>query len=48
VIGVGSSVPNSGDVVPCNLIGIPLIIIRDKEKKLEYFTMFVVIEDLSS
>ena len=37
VIGVGSSVPNSGDVVPCNLIGIPLIIIRDKEKKIRVF-----------
>ncbi len=37
VIGVGSSVPNSGDVVPCNLLGIPLIIIRDKEKKIRVF-----------
>ena len=29
VIGVGSSVPNPGDVLPYNLLGIPLIILRD-------------------
>ncbi len=33
VIGVGSSVPNPGDAKPYNLLGIPLIILRDKEKK---------------
>ena len=33
VIGVGSSVPNPGDALPYNLLGIPLIILRDKEKK---------------
>ena len=31
VIGVGSSVPNPGDAKPYNLLGIPLIILRDKE-----------------
>ena len=29
VIGVGSSVPSPGDVKPYNLLGIPLIIVRD-------------------
>ena len=29
VIGVGSSVPKSGDAIPYNLLGIPLIILRD-------------------
>ena len=30
VIGVGSSVPNPGDANPYNLLGIPLIILRDR------------------
>jgi choline monooxygenase len=37
VIGVGSSVPNSGDAKPYNLLGIPLIILRDKENKIRVF-----------
>jgi choline monooxygenase len=37
VIGVGSSVPNVGDAQPYNLLGIPLIILRDKEKKIRVF-----------
>jgi choline monooxygenase len=37
VIGVGSSVPNPGDARPYNLLGIPLIILRDKENKLRVF-----------
>ena len=37
VIGVGSSVPNVGDAQPYNLLGIPLIILRDKEKKISVF-----------
>ena len=37
VIGVGSSVPNVGDARPYNLLGIPLIILRDKEKKIRVF-----------
>ena len=37
VIGVGSSVPNPGDVLPYNLLGIPLIILRDKEKRIRVF-----------
>ena len=37
VIGVGSSVPNPGDALPYNLLGIPLIILRDKKNKLRVF-----------
>ena len=37
VIGVGSSVPNPGDVHPYNLLGIPLILVRDKESKIRVF-----------
>ena len=37
VIGVGSSVPKSGDAIPYNLLGIPLIILRDKENKIRVF-----------
>jgi choline monooxygenase len=37
VIGVGSSIPNPGDVMPYNLLGIPLFIIRDKSMKIRVF-----------
>jgi len=37
VIGVGSSVPNVGDAKTYNLLGIPLIILRDKEKRIRVF-----------
>ena len=37
VVGVGSSIPNAGDVRPYNLLGIPLILIRDKEMKIRVF-----------
>ena len=37
VIGVGSSIPNAGDVKPYNLLGIPLMIIRDKDLKIRVF-----------
>jgi choline monooxygenase len=37
VIGVGSSVPKPGDAKPYNLLGIPLIILRDKENKIRVF-----------
>ena len=37
VIGVGSSVPNVGDAKPYNLLGIPLLIIRDKNLKIRVF-----------
>ena len=37
VIGVGSSVLNPGDAKPYNLLGIPLIILRDKERKIRVF-----------
>ena len=34
VIGVASSIPNIGSAKPFDLLGIPLIILRDKEKKI--------------
>ena len=37
VIGVGSSVPNPGDAKPYNLLGIPLIILRDMKNKIRVF-----------
>jgi len=37
VIGVGSSIPKSGDAIPYDLLGIPLIILRDKDKKVRVF-----------
>ena len=37
VIGVASSVPNIGDAKPHNLLGIPLIMLRDKEDKIRVF-----------
>ena len=37
VIGVGSLVPNVGDVFPYNLLGIPLIIVRNKDLKIRVF-----------
>ena len=36
-IGVASSVPNPGDTKPFDLLGIPLIIIRDKNHKVRVF-----------
>jgi choline monooxygenase len=36
-IGIGSSVPNPGDALPYNLLGIPLIILRDKKSKIRVF-----------
>ena len=37
VIGVASSIPNIGSAKPFDLLGIPLIILRDKEKKIRVF-----------
>ena len=37
IIGIGSSVPNPGDAKPYNLLGIPLIILRDKKNKIRVF-----------
>jgi choline monooxygenase len=37
VVGVGSSIPNPGDARPYNLLGIPLIIIRNKDMKIRVF-----------
>ena len=37
VIGVGSSIPNVGDAKPYNLLGIPLMMIRDKDMKIRVF-----------
>ena len=36
-IGVGSSVPNPGDALPYTLLGIPLILLRDKVNKIRVF-----------
>ena len=37
VVGVGSSIPNPGDARPYNLLGIPLMIVRDKDMKIRVF-----------
>ena len=37
VIGTASTVPNPGDAKPFDLLGIPLIMLRDKEKKVRVF-----------
>ena len=37
VIGVASSLPNIGDAKPFDLLGIPLIILRDKKNKIKVF-----------
>ena len=37
VIGVASSIKNPGDAVPFNLLGIPLIILRDKDQSIRVF-----------
>ena len=37
IIGVASSVPNQGDTKPFDLLGIPLIIVRDKQHKVRVF-----------
>jgi len=36
-IGVGSSIPNPGDAKPYNLLGIPLLIVRNKDLKISVF-----------
>ena len=36
-IGVGSSIPNPGDAKPYNLLGIPLMMVRDKSMKIRIF-----------
>ena len=36
-IGVASSLPNTGDAKPFDLLGIPLIILRDKKNKIRVF-----------
>ena len=37
MIGVASSVPNPGDVKPFNLLGIPILIVRNKENEVKVF-----------
>ena len=37
VIGVASSTPNPGDARPHNFLGVPLIVVRDKDKKIRVF-----------
>ena len=34
VIGIASSIPNKGDAKPFDLLGIPIIILRDKNNKI--------------
>ena len=36
-IGVASSIPNPGDTKPFDLLGIPLIMVRDKKQKVRVF-----------
>ena len=37
VVGVASSIPNIGEAKPFDLLGIPLIILRDKKNKIRVF-----------
>jgi choline monooxygenase len=37
VVGVASSIPNIGDAKPFDLLGIPIIILRDKKNKIRVF-----------
>ena len=37
VIGVASSLPNIGDTKPFDLLGIPLLIVRNKKNKIKVF-----------
>ena len=37
VIGVASLTPNPGDARPHNLLGVPLIVVRDKDKRIRVF-----------
>ena len=37
VIGVASSIPNVGDARPYNLLGIPLVIVRDRDLNIRVF-----------
>ena len=37
VVGVGSSIPNIGDAKPFDLLGIPLILLRDKQNQIKVF-----------
>ena len=37
MIGVASSVPNPGDAKPFNLLGIPILIVRNKENEVKVF-----------
>ena len=37
VIGLGNSIPNIGDAIPYNFLGIPLIVLRDKENRVRVF-----------
>ena len=37
VIGIGNSIPNIGDAKPFDLLGIPLIILRDKNNQIKVY-----------
>ena len=40
VIGVASSISKAGDVRPYNLLGIPLLIVRDKDLKIRVCLLY--------
>ena len=37
MIGVASSIPNPGDAKPFNLLGIPILIVRNKDNEVKVF-----------
>ena len=37
VVGTASSLPNSGDIKPFDLLGIPLLLVRNKKGKIKVF-----------
>ena len=37
VIGVASSLPNVGDVIPVDILGMPILLVRSKDKKIRVF-----------
>ena len=47
VIGVASSIPNIGDIKPFDLLGIPLLLVRNKNDQIKVFHNIVVTEDLN-
>ena len=46
VIGVASSIPNPGDAKPFDLLGIPLILLRNKKNQVKVYHNVLVIEGI--